>query len=121
MASVARYEVNPEAVAWVKHLIAGRQYVVRSEWSQVQPDAEAENSYLEKHSWEDYGRWHLGLTVGAGEETKARHAFVIGDFRRVHRSGLLACRYRATQWDHKAVELAAHDLIQRLDQARRSR
>ena len=28
-----------------------------------------------------------GLTEGAGDETKARYAFVYGDFRRVHRSG----------------------------------
>jgi hypothetical protein len=115
---VARYEVNPVAVEWIESMIDSRQYVVRSEWNQVQPNAEAENAYLEGHDWLEYGRWHLGLTEGAGDETKARYAFVVGDFRRVHRSGLLASRYRATQWDHKEVELAAHDLIQRLDRAR---
>lgn len=115
---MARYEVNPAAVEWVEHLIDSRQYVITSEWSDVQPDATAENAYLERHGWEDYGRWHLGLTVGATEETKGRYAFVIGDFRRVHRSGLMASRFRATQWDHKAIELAAHELIQRLDGVR---
>jgi hypothetical protein len=34
----------------------------------------------------------------------------------VHRSGLIACVYRAAEWRHKQVELAAHDLLQRLDQ-----
>jgi hypothetical protein len=115
---VARYAVNPSAVEWIEHLIDGRQYVVQSEWSVVQPDAEAENDYLEGHSWEEYGRWHLGLTEGATEETKGRYAFVVGDFRRVHRSGLMASRFRATQWDHKEIELAAHALIQRLDRMR---
>ena len=38
-----------------------------------------------------------------------------GDLRRVHRSGLIACVYRAAEWRHKKVELAAHDLLQRLD------
>ena len=38
-----------------------------------------------------YARWHLGLTEGAPEHTKARYAFVVGDFRRVHRSALIAC------------------------------
>lgn len=85
---MARYVVNPAAVAWIEQLIDGRQYVVRSEWSDVQPDAAAENSYLEGHDWEAYGRWHLGLTEGATEGTKSRHAFIVGDFRRVHRSGL---------------------------------
>jgi hypothetical protein len=46
---------------------------------------------------------------------KARHAFVYGDFRRIHRSGLIACVYRAAEWRHKQIELAAHDLLQHLD------
>jgi hypothetical protein len=29
--------------------------------------------------------------------------------------GLIACRYRAAQWRHKEIELAAHDLLQDLD------
>ena len=56
-----------------------------------------------------------GKFQGAAEETKARYAFVYGDFRRVHRSGLIACVYRAAEWRHKDVELAAHDLLQLLD------
>ena len=112
---MARYTVNPEALAHAERLIDARQYVLRSDWGDVQPSAAQENAYLESHSWEEYGRWHLGLTEGAGEETKARHAFVFGDFRRVHRSGIIACHYRAAEWRHKEIELAAHDLLQRLD------
>ena len=80
-----------------------------------QPDAEAQNAYLEKHTWEQYAAWHLGLTEGANDETKARYAFVQGDFSRVHRTALIACVYRASEWRHKDVELAAHDLLQLLD------
>ena len=32
------------------------------------------------------------------------------------RTGLIACGYQASEWRHKQVELAAHDLLQRLDQ-----
>lgn len=113
---MATYEVNTDAVAHARRLIEGRQYVLDSDWGDVQPRAEAENAYLQNHSWEDYAAWHLGLTEGANDETKARYAFVYGDLRRVHRSGLIACVYRAAEWRHKAVELAAHDLLQRLDQ-----
>ena len=88
-----------------------KQYVLDSDWGEVQPDAEAQNSFLEHHSWEEYAAWHLGLTEGANDETKARHAFVYGDFRRVHRTALIACVYRASEWRHKKVELAAHDLL----------
>ena len=38
-----------------------------------------------------------------------------GDFRPVHRSGLIACLYRAAEWRHKDVELAADELLQLLD------
>lgn len=113
---MATYAVNPAAVAHARRLIDGRQYVLDSDWGDVQPRAEAENAYLENHSWDDYAAWHLGLTDGANDHTKARYAFVYGDLRRVHRSGLIACVYRAAEWRHKAVELAAHDLLQRLDQ-----
>ena len=112
---VASYALNPDAVAHARRLIEGRQYVLESDWGDSQPDAEAENRYLESHGWDDYAAWHLGLTEGATDGTKARYAFVYGDLRRVHRSGLIACVYRASEWRHKEVELAAHDLLQLLD------
>ena len=112
---MASYVVNQRGVGRARQLIEARQYVLDSEWGEVQPNAADENSFLESHSWEDYGEWHLGLTEGPGEETKARYAFVYGDFRRLHRSGLIACHFRAAEWRHKAVELAAHDLLQLLD------
>jgi hypothetical protein len=112
---MAAYSVNPVAVAHVRKLIDARQYVLDSDWGEVQPRAADQNDFLDKHSWEEYARWHLGLTDGAADGTKARYAFVCGDFRRVHRSGLIACVYRASEWRHKDVELAAHDLLQRLD------
>lgn len=115
---MASYSVNENAVAHARRLIDARQYVLRSTWGDVQPTADDENAYLEKHSWDEYAEWHLGLTQGATDHTKARYAFVFGDFGRVHRSALIACVYRAAEWRHKAVELAAHDLLQHLDQKR---
>jgi hypothetical protein len=112
---MATYTVNDEAVARAAKLIDAKQYVLDSDWGDVQPGAEDQNAFLAKHSWAEYGAWHLGLTEGANDETKARHAFIFGDFRRVHRSALIACVYRASEWRHKAVELAAHDLLQHLD------
>jgi hypothetical protein len=112
---VASYSVNKRAVAHARRLIDAHQYVLDSDWGEAQPKAADENAFLESHSWEDYAEWHLGLTEGASEDAKARYAFVYGDFRRVHRTGLTACQYRAAEWRHKEVELAAHDLLQHLD------
>lgn len=112
---MASYSVNDPGVAHARQLIDARQYVLDSDWGDVQPKADDENAFLESHGWPQYAEWHLALTDGASEETKARYAFVYGDFRRVHRMGLIACLYRAAEWRHKDVELAAHELLQHLD------
>jgi hypothetical protein len=112
---MASYAVNSRAVEHARKLIESRRYVLDSDWGASQPKAADENRFLDSHSWDDYAAWHLGLTEGADDETKARYAFVFGDFRRIHRTGLIACEYRAAEWRHKAVELAAHDLLQLLD------
>jgi hypothetical protein len=113
---MADYTVNRRAVAHARKLIDAHRYVLKSDWGEAQPSAEDENAYLESHSWAEFGDWHLGLTRGATRQTKARYGFVFGDLRRIHRSGLIACHYRAAEWRHKAVELAAHRLLQhRLD------
>lgn len=115
---MASYSLNSNAVAKARQLIAAHHYVLDSDWGESQPTAEDENAFLESHSWDDYAEWHLGLTEGANEETKARYGFVYGDFRRVHRMGLIACQYRAAEWRHKEIEIAAHDLLQLLDKTR---
>jgi hypothetical protein len=112
---MASYTLNERAVAHAKHLIEARRYVLDSDWGESQPTTEDENAYLERHDWDEYSQWHLGLTDGATDETKGRYAFVYGDLRRLHRTGLIACVYRASSWRHKEVELAAHDLLQLLD------
>ena len=112
---MASYTVNKEAVEHCRELIDRKQYVLNSDWGAVQPKAKAQNAFLRTHAWDEYALWHLGLTDGATDHTKARYGFVYGDLRRVHRTGLIACVYRAAEWRHKEIELAAHDLLQHLD------
>jgi hypothetical protein len=112
---MTKYLLNKPGVAHARRLIEARQYVLDSDWGEVQPKADDENAFLKNHSWDEYAEWHLGLTEGAEDETKARYAFVYGDLRRIHRSGIIACEYRAAEWRHKEIELAAHNLLQYLD------
>jgi hypothetical protein len=112
---MASYSVNPRAVRRAKRLIEARQYVLDSDWGEAQPRSEDEYRCLAAHDWEEFADWHLGLTEGAADGTKARYAFGFGDFRRIHRSGIIACHYRAAEVRHKAIELAAHDLLQLID------
>ena len=115
--TVASYSVNKKGIAHARRLIEARQYVLESDWGEVQPRAGDENAFLKSHSWDEYAEWHLGLNDEASDETKSRYAFVYGDFRRIHRTGIIACHYRAAEWRHKEIELAAHDLLQLLDRA----
>lgn len=115
---MAKYVVNAEGVGKARALIDGRQYRLRSRWADVQPRAAEQNAFLKTHSWEEYGAWHLALTDGPGEETKARYAFGFGDFKRLHRMGLIACYYRAAEWEHTDIQIAAHELLLYLDRSR---
>ena len=112
---MASYTVNKRAVAHARKLIDARQYVLDSDWGESQPSAADENAFLETHSWDEYAEWHLGLTDDATDETKGRYAFVFGDLKRIHRAGIIACHFRAAEWRHKEIELAAHELLQYID------
>jgi hypothetical protein len=114
---MATYRVNKRALAKARELIDARQYRLPSQWADVQPRAADENSFLKTHGWEEYSSWHLALTGGASDGTKARYAFVFGDFRRLHRMGLIACYYRAAEWEHTEVMVATHKLLVYLDKS----
>jgi hypothetical protein len=114
---MASYRLNRAAVTHARRLIDAKRYVLDSDWGDAQPSADDENAFLARHAWKEYAAWHLGLTEGARDETKARYGFVLGDFRRIHRTAIIACHFRAAEWRHKEVELAAHRLLQYLDRA----
>ena len=115
---MATYRVNRRGVAKARELIDAGHYRVRSRWADVQPRAAEQNAFLKVHGWDEYAAWHLALTDGATDETKARYAFVFGDFRRLHRMGLIACYYRAAEWEHTDVMVAAHKLLLHLDKSK---
>ena len=116
---MATYLVNPAGVTKARALIDAGQYRLRSRWGDVQPKAADQNAFLKRHTWEEYASWHLALTEGPADETKARYAFGFGDFRRLHRMALVACYYRAAEWEHTDVMVAADELLLYLDEVRR--
>lgn len=48
---MASYTVNGAGVERARELIKARQYVLDSDWGEVQPDADAQSRVLAKHSW----------------------------------------------------------------------
>jgi hypothetical protein len=48
---MAKYALNEAAVRNCRRLIDARQYVLNSDWGEVQPRADDQNTFLERHSW----------------------------------------------------------------------
>jgi hypothetical protein len=111
--------VNPAAVKNARALIADGKVdkAASDSWSSSKPDAEAENAFLEKHGWDEYAKWYLAYDDSANEETKGRFKFPFGDFRKVHRSGVIAAEQRAGSEHDRKVEEAAAELLKLIDGA----
>jgi hypothetical protein len=94
---MASYSVNAHAITRARRLIDARRQVLDSDWGRFNPEQPARTRSSRSHPREEYAEWHLGVTEGAEDETKASYALVYGDFRRVHRTGLIACHYGAAE------------------------
>ena len=87
-------QANRAGVEHARSLISSDQYVKDSDWSEAQPSPDDENDALDHAGWDGYARWFLAEDTDENEQTKARYKFPYGDFRRVHRSGLVAAKQR---------------------------
>ncbi|PAP75283.1 hypothetical protein [Rubrivirga marina] len=105
-------QLNTSGRDHARDLVAKDQYVKDSDWSEAQPSTDDENDFIERNGWDAYAQWHLAIDTDENEETKGRYKFPFGDFRRVHRSGLVAAKQRAGEWDYADVEEAADALLQ---------
>ncbi len=110
--------VNQPAVDRARRLIEQNQYMLESDWSEAQPSPDEENDQLDRHGWSGFAEWFLAIDSDASEETKGRYKFPYGDFRRVHRDGLIAAKQRAAQNDYTDVEAAADELLALLDETK---
>ncbi|ADB33684.1 hypothetical protein Kfla_4666 [Kribbella flavida DSM 17836] len=110
-------KLNQRAFEHAKHLVKQGQTKrdERDDWSEHAPTADQENDYLDKHGWDDYGRWYLGIDTEKSEETKGRHKFPYGDFRRLHRCGVISAESRAAQQDYDDITKAVAELHKLLD------
>ena len=112
------YRVNNDGVAKARELIDAGKYDDATEWSDAAPSADDENAAVDKHGYDGFGAWHLAIDPDASEETKGRYKFPYGDFSKVNRAALIHAKQRAAQNDHDAIERAADELLQRLDDTR---
>ncbi|MAS32785.1 MAG: hypothetical protein CL610_02185 [Anaerolineaceae bacterium] len=108
-------KLNQAAVKHAKKLIKDGKVAKDTDWSDDQPSADEENKFLDNHDWDTYGQWYLGIDTDENEETKGRHNFPYGDFKKVHRDGIIAAKQRAAQYDYADIEKAADELLEMID------
>ena len=110
--------LNPQAVAYARRLIQdGKLKNDEGHWGQHNPDTAKENAFLDKHEMEEYANWHLGLDKSIGVDAKSAYKFPYGDFKTVHRDGLIAAKERAAQQGYADIEKAADELLELLEKA----
>ena len=108
--------LNSAAVSFAKNLIKdGKIKNDQGHWGKHNPNPTEENTFLKKHEMDEYANWHLGLDQSKGEETKGRYKFPYGDFKTVHRDGLIAAKERAAQSGYNDIEKAADELLTLLE------
>ena len=113
-----RIELNENALMLAAELIKQGQFIAdyKGAWTEHRPSADEENEFIRLHGFAQYAKWHLGIDRRFPENTKRRYKFPYGDFKNVHRCGLLAVEARARQYGYAEIETAAAELDRAIKQ-----
>ena len=83
----------------------------RKKWNEDIPSAHQENEFINQYGFTEYGKWYLGVDDDKPEDTKERYHFPYGDFKKVHRCGLISAESRAGQYKHFEIENGVKQLL----------
>jgi hypothetical protein len=105
-------KLNRKAFEHAKTLILQGRFVYdeRDAWSEHRPSAEDENEFLRLNGFDEYARWYLGINDEKPKDTKGAYEFPYGDFKSVHRCGVLTAESRAAQYKHQDIASAVAHL-----------
>ena len=105
-------KLNKKAFEHAKSLVLEGKYVYdeRDDWSEHRPSAEDENEFIRLRGLNEYAKWYLGINDEKSQDTKGAYEFPYGDFKNVHRCGLLSAESRAAQYKHHDIESAVAHL-----------
>ena len=111
-------ELNEIAVTFAMELIKEGQVVAdgKGAWTKHRPSADEENEFIRLHGFAQYAKWHLGIDRRFPENSKRRYRFPYGDFKNMHRCGLLAAKARARQYGYAEINNAAEGLDRAINQ-----
>jgi hypothetical protein len=108
---------NNPAYEYAKKLVKDGKTVIddRDAWSEHRPSAYEENAFIEAHGWSEYSKWFLGVDDTQDKDNKGRYKFPFGDFKKVHRCGVLSAESRAGQYKYHDIQSALAHLHGMLD------
>ena len=112
-------ELNEIAFTFAMKLIKEGQAAADGKGASTKhcPTTDEENEFIRLHGFAQYAKWHLGIDRRFPENSKRRYKFPYGDFKNVHRCGLLAVIARARQYGCAEIESAAAELERRITRA----
>jgi len=118
----SRLKLNEDAFTFAVQLIKQGHFIPdrKGSWSQHRPSTGLENEFIRQHGFGQYAKWHLAIDERYAENTKRRYKFPYGDFKNVHRSGVLAVQNRAAEYSYSEIENAAAQLRQMIEATRNS-
>jgi hypothetical protein len=121
--NISSVKLNPTALAHGKQLITGGHVVIdrKGAWAKDRPSTELENEFIRQHGFGEYAKWHLGIDKRYAENTKRRYKFPYGDFKNVHRCGLLAVQRRAGEYGYSEIQNAAAQLRAMIEATRNTK
>jgi hypothetical protein len=107
-------KLNRPAFQYAQELISDGHFVAdgKGAWSKHRPSPREENAFIRLRGLAEYAKWHLGIDDRYPENTKQRYKFPYGDFKNIHRCGLLAARNRAAEYRYHDIEDAAARLTE---------
>jgi hypothetical protein len=105
-------QLNKDAFTFAAEVIKEGHFIAdrKGAWRAHRPSADEENEFIRLHGFGEYAKWHLGVDTRFAKNTKQRYKFPYGDFKNVHRCGLLAARGRARQYGYTDIGNAAAEL-----------
>jgi hypothetical protein len=111
-------ELNEIAFTFAMELIKEGQVISdgKGAWTKDRPSVDQENDFIRLHGFVEYAKWHLGIDRRFPENSKRRYKFPYGDFKNVHRCGLLAAKARARQYGYEEIDNAAAKLNRAIKQ-----
>lgn len=101
-------KINPPGVAHALYLVKTGRYAINTVWEHNCPTEAQQRAYRAEHGDDELGKWYLACDDDG-------YALPHGDFRRVHRSGVVAAKRAAETQGCGELAAAADEILDLFD------